>query len=255
MAASASSRRRPGRPVTIALADIVSGKPVPPRPSARHRVSAHDAELHVLALWPEVETRPLGGWLLRAAPPYEGRLRRRANSVLAMGEPEVPLPEALAAIDAFYADRDRPALAQVEPGSDEEAGLVAAGWTPLPDGEADFMIGSVAQVLRHTGPAGTEAVLDQSGDRVDVRIGDAARGRAALDGDWVGIHTVEVSPDHRRRGLATHVIAELLDWGASQGATTAWLHVEKDNPAAIALYERLGMAVHHSCRYLGRRGA
>ena len=29
-----------GPPVEIAIADIVSGKPVPPRPSVRHRVSA-----------------------------------------------------------------------------------------------------------------------------------------------------------------------------------------------------------------------
>src|SRR5262245_29980601 len=76
-----------GDPVEIPLADIVSGKPVPPRPSVRHRVSSYAAELHVVSLWPDVETRPLGGWLLRAAPPYEGRMRRRANSVLAMGDP------------------------------------------------------------------------------------------------------------------------------------------------------------------------
>ena len=102
-----------GEPVEIALADIVSGKPVPPRPSVRHRVSCFDAELHVLSLWPDVETRPIGDWLLRAAPAYEGRLRRRANSVLAMGDPGVALEVALPAIHAFYAERDRPALAQV----------------------------------------------------------------------------------------------------------------------------------------------
>ncbi|HEU5456401.1 MAG TPA: hypothetical protein VFU85_12020, partial [Nocardioides sp.] len=31
-------RPESGEPVEIALADIVSGKPVPPRPSVRHRV-------------------------------------------------------------------------------------------------------------------------------------------------------------------------------------------------------------------------
>ncbi len=249
-----------GPPVRIPLADIVSGKPVPPRPSVRHRVSSYDAELHVLSLWPEVETRPLGRWLLRAAPPYEGRLRRRANSVLAMGEPEMPLTEALDAVHAFYADRERPALAQVEAGSQEEAGLVAAGWAPLPDGEADFMIGSVAQVLRHAPSHPEDGVVcltptsgSSSGTRpvgAEVEIGERARGRAALDGDWVGIHTVEVDPDHRRQGLATHVIVELLDWGASLGATTAWLHVETHNAAALGLYEGLGFRTHHTARYL-----
>ena len=249
-----------GEPVEIPLADIVSGKPVPPRPSVRHRVSAYDAELHVLSLWPNVETSPVGGWLLRAAPPYDGRLRRRANSVLAMGEPGMPLPQAVSVIREFYAERDRPALAQVEIGSPEEAGLVAAGWAPVPDKDNDFMIGSVAQVLRHAprlpeegvvclrerldAPSGTQPM------RAEAEMEDRARGRAALDGDWVGLHTVEVHPDHRRRGLATRVIVELLDWAAGLGATTAWLHVETHNAAAIGLYEGLGFRTHHTARYL-----
>ena len=252
-----------GEPVEIALADIVSGKPVPPRPSVRHRISAYDAELHVLSLWPDVETRPLGGWLLRAAPPYEGRLRRRANSVLAMGDPQIPLAEALSGIHAFYGDRDRPALAQVELGSTEEAGLVAEGWTPVPDKDNAFMIGSVAQVLRHAprlpedqggSLTSTGASSDAGSARAEAEMADRARGRAALDGDWVGLHTVEVHPDHRRRGLATRVIVELLDWGGSLGATTAWLHVETHNAAAIALYEGLGFRDHHNARYLSAPG-
>jgi N-acetylglutamate synthase len=249
-----------GEPVEIALADIVSGKPVPPRPSVRQRVSAHDAELHVLSLWPDVETRPLGGWLLRAAPPFEGRLRRRANSVLAMGDPCMPLAEAVPAIHAFYAERDRPALAQVAVGSTEEDDLVALGWAPVPDKDNHFMIGSGAQVLRNAPRPPEHGVvsLSDAADtpsgarpvRAQAEIGDRARGRAALDGDWVGLHTVEVQPDHRRRGLATRIIVELLDWAAGLGATTAWLHVETHNAGAIALYESLGFETHHTTRYL-----
>jgi N-acetylglutamate synthase len=249
-----------GEPVEIALADIVSGKPVPPRPSVRQRVSAHDAELHVLSLWPDVETRPLGGWLLRAAPPFEGRLRRRANSVLAMGDPCMPLAEAVPAIHAFYAERDRPALAQVAVGSTEEDDLVALGWAPVPDKDNHFMIGSVAQALRKAARPpehGVVSLSDSADTRSDTRpvraraeIGDRARGRAALDRDWVGLHTVEVQPDHRRRGLATRIIVELLDWAAGLGATTAWLHVETHNAGAIALYESLGFETHHTTRYL-----
>lgn len=256
-------RPESGEPVEIALADIVSGKPVPPRPSVRHRVSSYDAELHVLSLWPDVETRPLGGWLLRAAPPYEGRLRRRANSVLAMGDLRLPLEEALPAIREFYAERDRPALAQAEVGSQAEAALVADGWEAQPDGEAHFMIASVAQVLRHAPPLSSEEVVSLtptsescSGTRpvrVEAGIGDHARGRAALDGDWVGIHTVEVHPDRRRQGVATQVIVDLLDWAAGLGATTAWLHVETPNTGAIALYERLGFRTHHTAGYLTAR--
>ena len=246
-----------GPPVRIPLSDIVSGKPVPPRPSVRLRVSSYDAELHVLSLWPDVETRPLGGWLLRAAPPYEGRMRRRANSVLAMGDPGLPIAEAVPMVHSFYADRDRPALAQVEVGSREEADLVAAGWAPVPDKDNHFMIGSVAQVLRNAPQLPEEGVVcltPTPGSRAEAEIGERARGRAALDGDWLGLHTMEVHPDHRRQGLATGVIVELLDWGAGLGATTAWLHVETHNAGAIALYEGLGFRTHHTARYLASPG-
>jgi N-acetylglutamate synthase len=249
-----------GEAVEIMLADIVSGRPVPPRPSVRHRVSPYDAELHVLSLWPDVETRPVGEWLLRAAPPYDGRLRRRANSVLAMGEPGVALPEAVSVIREFYAARDRPALAQVEIGSPEEAGLVAGGWAAVPDKDNHFMIGSLAQALRRAPTRPEDGVVcptvrsdAPSGAqpaRAELEITGRARGRAALDGDWVGLHTVEVDPDHRRRGLATRVIVELLDWAAGLGATTAWLHAETHNAAAIGLYEGLGFRTHHTARYL-----
>ena len=73
-----------GEPVRIRLADIVSGKPVPPRPSSRHRVSALEAQRRALALWPDLETEPLGDWLLRRSrtatarptPPAVGATRR-----------------------------------------------------------------------------------------------------------------------------------------------------------------------------------
>ena len=57
-----------GDPVRIALADIVSGKPVPPRPSVRQRVPAREAELRVVRMFPGTATEPLGEWLLRTDP-------------------------------------------------------------------------------------------------------------------------------------------------------------------------------------------
>ena len=253
-------RPESGPPVTIALRDIVSGKPVPPRPSVRHRVSARDAEMHVASLWPEMETVALGEWVLRSAPPYGGRLRRRANSVLAMGDPGCSLPEAAGTVTAFYAARDREPLAQVEAGSAVDEGLVTLGWEPLPTGATAYLVGSVARALRACNarpapPADLVARHLEDGDHLGVERLDGdgtvvASGVAALDGDWVGLHALHVAPQQRGAGVGTALLAELLDQAASSGATTAWLHVELDNPRARALYERLGFAEHHTARYL-----
>lgn len=240
-----------GAAVTIPLELIVSGKPVPPRPPVRHRVSATDAEAHVASLWPDLEVEPLGGWRLRA---HATVRRRRATSCLALGDPGLPFAEAEAAIRRFYADRALPPRAQVELGSDQEAAFLDAGWRPMGDGDAHFQLASVARVrrlLRSAPPPEGEPVPEVSAvrKRVQVDLGHAAVS-GALDGDWLGIHGLLVDPAYRRRGLAHAALDALVEWGAEQGATTAWLHVETDNAPAIALYESLGFATHHTCRYL-----
>mgnify|MGYP000403873332 FL=1 len=115
-----------GEPVHVALADIVSGKPVPPRPSVRHRVPTREAEVRGLRMFPGTHTEPLGEWLLRSDPAPVGRLYKRANSCLAVGDPGVPVAEAATHVVEWYAARDRDPLAQVEAGSVVEAGLLAA---------------------------------------------------------------------------------------------------------------------------------
>ena len=83
-----------------------------------------------------------------------------------------------------------------------------------------------------------------------VRIGEVASGVAAYADDWVGFRGIHVDPAHRRQGLALHVMAALLEWGAEHGATTAYLQVLGDNAPALALYEGLGFETHHAYRYL-----
>jgi GNAT superfamily N-acetyltransferase len=239
-----------GPAVTIPLSLVVAGKPVPPRASVRRRASPREIERHGRVLWRGLETEPLGDWVLRTAPPVDGRRRRRANSALAVGDPGLGLAEAAQRVVDFYQAREQPPMAMVVVASEEAAGLEGLGWTGEGLPSAHVMLGSVARVARASGPVPTTITTDEDGPRVEIRLGDRARGRAALDGDWLGIHGVLVDPERRRQGLATGVVAALLDWGAERGATTAWLHVETDNPGAIALYERLGLAVHHTYRYL-----
>jgi GNAT superfamily N-acetyltransferase len=249
-----------GPEVRIATADIVSGKPVPPRASVRQRVSARDAERHAAPMWPAVERVTLGDWELRSDPAPVGRLLKRANSCLAIGDPGLPLPAAADEIVAFYGSRGREALAQVELDSAEERELGGLGWRPVPGGDAHFLVSSLAMAVRHARHDG-DIELVEDGPRAHVvrRVEgvEVGSGRAALDGDWLGVHSIVVDPGHRRRGHATALMTELLEWGAERGASTVWLHVETDNQAALAWYGGLGFRVHHTCRYLaapaGRR--
>lgn len=239
-----------GPAVTIALADIVSGKPVPPRPSVRHRVSPRDAELHSLAMWPDVPTAPLGQWLLRSdVTPEE---IARAGSVLAMGDPGMPYADAAAAAISYYAALQRPAWAQVVADSDEEAALRSLGWTAARPDEADtvFQVVSVAQLQRALPSPPERITFTDDGVRALASYDDRARARGAVDDDWLGLHDIWTSPEARRQGLSTRLLAELVDWGASLGTTTAYLQVRSDNAPALALYERLGFVTHHTYRYL-----
>lgn len=242
-----------GDAVSIPLALIVSGKPVPPRPSPRLRVSVRDAELHTAALV-GIETTPLGDWQLRYEPAPVGRIRNRFNSCLGVGDPDRPLAEAADLVAAFYRERDRPPRIQVELGSDTEDALRALGWVPVPGRDSHFLLASLARVSRALGAGSPDAAqtphLEPDGPRIAVEIGGMARGEAGIDGDWLGIHNLVVEPAYRRRGLARAALRELVGWGAEQGATTVWLHVQTDNGPALALYDGLGFATHHSCRYL-----
>ena len=242
-----------GPAVTIPWADIVTGKPVPPRASVRQRVSARDAERHALPLWPAVERRSLGEWELRTDPAPVGRLLKRANSCLALGDPGLPLPAAADAVRAFYAERGRSPLVQVETGSEADVTFTDLGWTLVAGGDSRFLLTSVAQARRRVGDD-DEAVLEEDQPRVLARrvVGGVEVGtvRAALDGDWLGVHGLHVVPEHRGEGHGMALMAALLGWGAEQGASTVWLHVETDNAPALALYERLDFRTHHACRYL-----
>lgn len=253
-----------GRRTAVPLAQIVSGKPVPPRPSVRMRVEAGEAERHALALWPGVDHVALGAWVLRSDPAPVGRLLQRANSCLALGDPGLPLAEAARRVRAFYDRRGREAVVQVELDSDVDRGLAALGWTEVPGGRAGFWLAPVAQArraVRRRARPDPDALAglagpwrEHSGARVRVGLGPPAEPvaavQAALDGDWAGVHALQVATTQRRRGLGTLVLDEALEWAAEQGARTAWLHVEVDNAGAQALYAALGFVEHHRTRYL-----
>ncbi|MDX6373481.1 MAG: N-acetylglutamate synthase [Nocardioidaceae bacterium] len=233
-------------PVTIRIQDIVSGKPVPPRSSTRHRVSPAEAQRRALALWPDLELEPLGDWLLRHS---RTSTARRANSVLAMGPSGVA--DDYDRVVAHYDALGQRPIAAVLPDSDEDALFKGHGWVlESHDHDTVFQLAGIAAVRRQLGRDVPAAELHVQGRLVTARIDDAASGVAAVDGDWAGFRTIEVVPDRRREGLGLAVMAALVGWAAEQGATTAYLQVLGDNAPALALYDRLGFVEHHRYRYL-----
>lgn len=242
-----------GPPVTIRLAEVVTGKPVPPRGSVRQRVSTREAEVRALPLWTSPTTQSLGEWVLRVVEGDRGRGSRRANSCLAIGDPGMPLAAAATEVTAHYRDRGREVLAQAEAGSEVESGLVTLGWRVLEPLDAPYLVGSLVMAARAAGSGdGVVAVVD--GTRLLATLvvdgAEAGRVRGELNSDWLWVHGLQVDPALRRRGLGRRLMAGLLNAAAETGASTVWLEVDRDNTAAWMLYATLGLREHHLCRYL-----
>ena len=101
-------------------------------------------------------------------------------------------------------------------------------------------------LLARIRPAAGFATVEHNGET-------AAIGMAVADGEWVGLFEIGTLPGERRRGLATVVVARLLEWGKEKGARAAYLQVMEANAPARALYTRLGFT--EAYRYWYRVGA
>ncbi len=66
-------------------------------------------------------------------------------------------------------------------------------------------------------------------------------------GDQAHVATLAVGAEHRRQGIADALMAELKSRAQNLGYAEVTLEVRASNQAAIALYDRLGLAV------IGRR--
>lgn len=260
--------------VTVPLADVVAGKPVPPRPSVHHRLDPARADHLAAPGWPAAEQELLGAWLLRASDGFSSR----ANSVLAAGSPDRPLDDAVADVEEWYAARGLRPRAHVLPGSPEMHAFEDAAWAPYET--TSLMLASLARVVRRLDAPDVTVTEDTrvddgwlATDERAARFGDAARrvleagdvtlatvrdpdgavlarGRGTVHGDWCGVSGLWTREDHRGRGLSRAVLAALLERGAEAGATTAYLQVVESNATARALYEALGWAEHHRYLYL-----
>lgn len=280
-------RRRDGSVTDVPEDRLVAGKVVPPapprRPARLASVEIGDLQLEEIASrgWIAFESDWLGRWLLRASEGFTGR----GNSVLPLGDPGRPLDAAVPEVQAWYAERGLPARFQVPlPAAAElDAALAGRGWSahdhthvltagvdailaanpPVVDSPTMVIEDSPSpqwlSLYRYRGgapPAAGPRLLVRAERAVFASLTEAdqviAIARGALAAGWIGITAVEVAEQARRRGLASHLVRQLCEWAASVQpvpARCAYLQVVSTNAAALALYRRLGFALHHDYQY------
>ncbi|MFC7487644.1 GNAT family N-acetyltransferase [Knoellia sp. CPCC 206453] len=94
--------------VTIPRDRIVAAKEIPPKPSRRGSphlaISMADLQRVMGPSWGALERERLGDWELRASDGFT----QRGNSVLPVGDPGVPLADAVDRIESWYAARGLP---------------------------------------------------------------------------------------------------------------------------------------------------
>lgn len=212
---------RHGR-VTVPRSTVVATRVVPPRPSRRgapHRaLSIDDLERVMIGAWPPVERAGLGGWVLRAGHGFTSR----ANSALVVGSPDRPLPEALAAVQDWYASRTLPArLAVPLPmGLDLAADPVAeaaigSGWEP-----GEFV--TVLTAASRTVGSACAAAPGAGAARIEVN--------GELGDDWLaGLRQHRNAPDGPARAVLT-------------GSAAQRFALARDGAGAVIAVARLGVS-------------
>jgi ribosomal protein S18 acetylase RimI-like enzyme len=61
-----------------------------------------------------------------------------------------------------------------------------------------------------------------------------------FDRTFAYVQTIEVAPAHRNQGIGTELLRRMEDSARAAGATIVWLHVDRENDAAIRLYQARG---------------
>lgn len=253
------------------------------------RPSDHEAiatiERQGFDCWPAAESEGLGDWRLRA----NRGVTRRANSAWTVGSPGVPEHDAIARVEAFYAERDQTPLFQLSPLTTPpslDRALEARGYEAT--ARVTVQIADAAETAQGI-PRSDElqvachATLDEEwfsmsgtqgryrGEAVAVyrRMMERIAPRACfavarLAGDpvgvglgihgrgWVGIFSMLTKPGHRGLGIGREIVREIAHWSVIRGGNGLYLQVEEDNEAAQALYARAGFETLY--RYHYRRG-
>ncbi|HUW86786.1 MAG TPA: GNAT family N-acetyltransferase [Candidatus Paceibacterota bacterium] len=273
-----SIRKRDGSLIQFSPSEIAVWRVVAP-PSNRAGTGSplslriRDIELAANATWPAKEQVRLGDWILRAS----GKFTKRANSVLAIGDPGVSQEDAIDKVMEFYHSRGlTPTFHIALPTYAELARcLKERNWRS--DVSVNVMVADIDEVILAThsndsraknvaeindAPSEEWIALQNDHGVLEIMTRSPARyaafrsdgkiigvARASNYAGWTVLTRLYVLPDERGKSLGRDLIYSLLLDARTLGASKAALQVDSKNLGAIALYEKMGFRLHHTYQY------
>jgi len=235
--------------------------------------------------WPAASAQYDGSWLCRLT---AGHPSRRLNSVNPLDPSDVrDIAIRLEKAAKRFSDYGRPLLVRQTPLTPPQliAFMDDAGWADM--GQTIVMTANLAELSREDGvdhlpsrdvgrfvdarirvagddptfkPGLTEiinAIKPEVGLFIfeEADFGPTAVTLAVQDNDLAGILQLGVAEACRGRGIGTAILHAALRWAKVKGARQAWVQVEAENAAAIALYRRAGFQDVYRYSYRGPNAA
>jgi GNAT superfamily N-acetyltransferase len=224
----------------------------------------------VINAWPAVHTLLYDGWVLR----FAGGYSRRANSIAPLYDSTADLHTKIATCEELYRRAGLPAVFKLTqdslPGELDEA-LAARGYhqeaeTSMQVIELSSSTAADSPVRCELSSSPEDTWIDNFGRMSAVAanrrpaLGEILRrivlptayaayqpdgvpvacGLGVLQGEWIGLYNIVTDPAQRSRGFGRQVVLDLLAWGQSRGARSAYLAVMANNDPALRLYDRAG---------------
>ena len=257
-------------------------KEVTQRAGSGAPLSLRIAELEELSTrtWPPREIKTLGDWRIRIS---DG-VTYRANSVFVAGPPPfgnsgIAIDDAIEHVEKIYSDANLPPVFHLVTPMYQEfvEYLLGKGWQEKVG--AAFMVCDIGEPTEDTKifedmnlsllneDAPTPEFLALHNDEILETIMNSyparylsfrkdgatvATARIAISDTWAIVTRLIVSPSHRRQGLAELLMQAAISLAHDQGATKMSLQVDRSNPGALALYEKMGFRVHHTYSFIER---
>lgn len=221
-----------------------------------------------LNAWPAIEDFNLDGWVIR----YANGVTKRSNSVNPIYESLENTEEKIDFCENYYRSKAIPIcfkITEITQPSGLDQILEARGYEHKFDvliqvtdiskftGDIDKNI----HLLEDTDDLWLDHYINMNGSKLSYKLtykqiidkiahpkclftltlnGEVIGcGLGVVEGKYIGLFDIVIDPQYRNQGFGKKLIENILKWGKSKGAETAYLQVLADNAPAIRLYEKV----------------